>query len=93
MRKRTSIYRGRRNWIRHSIKKKGGLSRQLGIPEKENIPVTLLKKIKAAPVGSTVSNPTKTGKRKIKVTKKLKKRATLALTLKRLGLKKRKKRK
>ena len=88
MRKRTSIYRGRKNWIHHSIKKKGGLSRQLGIPEKDNIPVTLLRKVKTAPIGSTVSNPTKTGRRKIKVTKKLKKRATLALTLKRLRRKK-----
>ena len=92
MTKRTSIYKGKKKWIRRSVKKKGGLSRQLGIPEKDNIPVTLLKKIKAAPIGSTVSNPTKTGKRRIKVTRKMKQRATLALTLKRFSRKRRKKR-
>jgi len=82
----------KRKWIPRNMKK-GALSRQLGIPEKENIPVTLLKKIKNAKVGSTITNPTKTGKRKIKVTRKLKRRAVIALTLKRLSKRKKKKRK
>lgn len=90
MKKRTSIYKGKRKWIRHSIKKKGGLSRQLGIPEKENIPVTLLKRVKQAKTGTTITNPTKTGKKKIRVTKKMKKRAILALTLKRFKKRRRK---
>jgi len=64
--------------------KKGALSRQLGIPEKDNIPFTLLEKIKKAEIGTVVKNPTKSGKEDIKVTKKLKKRAVLALTMKRL---------
>ena len=74
--------RKKRKWIRKAIKRPGALSKQLDIPEEKNIPVTLLKKIKAAKVGDTVKNPTKTGRRRVKVTRKLKKRATLAFTLK-----------
>jgi len=76
--------RRRRYWIQKAIKKPGALSRQLGIPIKKNIPISLLKKIRNAKIGSTITNPTKTGKRRIKVTRLLKKRAVLALTLKRL---------
>ena len=76
--------RRRRYWIQSAIKKKGALSRQLGIPIQKNIPFTLLEKIRHAKIGSTITNPTKTGKRRIKVTRLLKKRAVLALTLKRL---------
>lgn len=76
--------RRRRYWIQKAIKKPGALSRQLGIPVQKNIPISLLKKIRSAKVGSTITNPTKTGKRRIKVTRLLKKRAVLALTLKRL---------
>mgnify|MGYP000047013403 CR=1 FL=1 len=68
--------------------KRGALSRQLNIPVEKNIPKTLLRKIKATKIGSTIRNPTKTGKARIKVTKKLKKRATLALTLKEIAEKK-----
>lgn len=64
--------------------KKGALSRQLGIPEEKNIPMTLLNKIARTKIGETISNPTKTGRRRIKVTNLLKKRAVLARTLKRL---------
>ena len=71
-------------WIQKTGLKKGALSRQLGIPERENIPITLLEKIRKAPIGSTIRNPTKRGKRLIKVTRLLKKRAVLALTLKRI---------
>ena len=77
--------RRRRYWIQSAIKKKGALSRQLGIPIKKNIPISLLEKIRNAKIGSTITNPTKTGKRRIKVTRLLKKRAVLALTLKRLS--------
>ena len=71
------------------MKRPGALSRQLGIPIKDNIPKTLLEKIAKTPIGKTIRNPTKKGKRRIKVTRKLKKRAVLALTLKRLAEKKR----
>ena len=76
--------RRRRYWIQSAIKQKGALSRQLGIPIEKNIPISLLEKIRNAKIGSTITNPTKTGKRRIKVTRLLKKRAVLALTLKRL---------
>ena len=65
--------------------KKGVLSRQLNIPEEENIPMTLLNKIISAEAGQTIKNPTKIGKRVIKVTRKLERRAILARNLKRIG--------
>jgi len=72
-----------KKFIKKAALKKGALSRQLGIPEKDNILFTLLEKIKKAEIGTTIKNPTKSGKQEIKVTKKLKKRAVLALTMKR----------
>ena len=77
-------------WIQRAVKRPGALSRQLGIPIKDNIPKTLLEKIAKTPIGKTIRNPTKKGKRRIKVTRKLKRRAVLALTLKRLAEKKKK---
>ncbi len=62
--------------------KKGSLSRMLGIPERKNIPLTLLRKIVKTDCGKTIENPTKSGKKTIKVTKLLKKRARFALTMK-----------
>ena len=86
MAKRYSIYNKKkskkRKWIQKAVKKLGALSRQLNIPKEKNIPTTLLKKINSAKVGTTIKNPTKTGRRKIKVTRKLKWRASLALRLK-----------
>lgn len=73
-----------KRWIQKAAIKKGALSRQLGIPEAEDIPVTLLKAIKKTTTGETVKNPTKSGKRSYKVTQKLKRRAVLALTLKKM---------
>ena len=64
--------------------KKGSLSSQLKIPEKDNIPITLLNKIIKARAGDTIRNPTKSGKRRIKVTRLLERRAILARTLKKL---------
>jgi len=75
----------RRRWIRHAIKRRGALSRQLRIPERENIPITLLRRIRAAPIGATVRNPTTKGRRTIRVTRLVKRRAVLALTLKRIA--------
>ena len=62
--------------------KKGALRKQLSIPEKEDIPLGLLKKIKETSTGTIITNPTKRGKRHYKVTKLMKKRASLAITLK-----------
>lgn len=71
-------------WIPKIDMKKGALSRQLEIPKEENIPISLLAKIKKAKIGTTITNPTKTGKRRIKVTRLLKRRAVLAHTLKKI---------
>lgn len=76
---------GRKKPIRFIQKaklKKGALSRQLKIPEKENIPITLLRKINRTQIGKTVINPTKKGKKSIKVTRLLKRRSVFATTLK-----------
>jgi len=49
----------------------------------KTIPKSLLSKIKRAEIGDTVRNPTETGKRRVKVTRLLKKRAVLAHILRR----------
>ena len=76
----------KKKWIQSALSKHkpGSLSHQLQIPVKENIPFTLLEKIKTTPIGKIIINPTKSGKRRIKVTKLLKQRAVLALNLKRI---------
>ena len=75
-----------RKWIAKAKIKKGALSKELGIAEAKNIPKTLLLKIKGTNIpkgkkSKTIRNPTKTGKRNVKVTSTTKKRASLALTL------------
>ncbi len=62
--------------------KKGALSKQLSIPIKKNIPITLLNKIISAKPGDTITNPTKIGIKKIKVTRLLERRSILARNLK-----------
>lgn len=69
-------------WIQKVHMKKGALSRQLKIAEKSNIPKTLLNKIVGARAGQTISNPTQTGRKRIKVTRLLERRAILARNLK-----------
>ncbi len=75
---------GKRKFIQNIGIKKGALSKQLNIPERANIPMTLLNKIIAARPGDIIRNPTQTGKRKIKVTRLLERRAILARNLKNL---------
>jgi hypothetical protein len=77
------------NWIPDAVKnhKPGSLHRMLDVPQSETIPFTLLDKTCHTPIGKTVKNPTQTGKKKVKVTKLVKKRSCLALTLKRIGKK------
>ena len=74
-----------RYWIQDAVKshKKGTLHRQLGVPMNKRIPKVLLSHIKSADIGKTVRNPSKTGRRRVKVTGLLKKRAVLAHTLRR----------
>ncbi len=69
--------------------KKGALSRQLGIPIEEDIPMTLLNKIIAAKAGQTITNPTKMGSKRILVTRLLERRSILARNLKRIAQRRR----
>jgi len=76
-------------WIKKAVKRPGALSRQLGIPVKKDIPITLLKKVIKARPGQVIKNPTMLGKRKLKVTRLMERRAILAINLK--NIRKRKK--
>lgn len=70
-----------KDWIQKAKIKKGALHRQLVVTG--DIPVTLLKKIKRSKTGTTISNPTKKGKRRIPVTSLLKRRVNFALNVRR----------
>mgnify|MGYP003134982569 FL=1 len=60
--------------------KEGALSKQLGIPEEKNIPMSLLTKLKNIKIGEEFTHNNK----KMKMTNLLKKRITLAITLKKM---------
>lgn len=70
-----------RKFIKKDIKQPGSLRRQLGVKRGEKIPKTLLNTIVKANAGDTIRNPTKVGKKRIKVTRKLERRAIFAQTL------------
>jgi len=74
---------GGKYWIQEAgdHKHKGSLHRQLGIPQDQRIPKTLLQKIQAAETGEKIRNPTETGKRRIAVTMLLKRRTAFALNV------------
>ena len=74
----------KKKWIQKVGIKKGSLSNQLGIPEKDNISVALIDKIVSAKIGDIIVNPSKKGKKKIKVTRLLKLRTVLAKNLKKI---------
>lgn len=67
-----------RRLMRLSIKHPEEFRRQLGIVKRERIPITLLNRIIDADPGDTIKNPTKTGKKHIKVTKLLEHRSIMA---------------
>lgn len=74
------------NKLRATTKVGSGVThRMLGVPKSQKLPFTLLEAIRTTPIGSYVRNPTQVGKTRIKVTPLLKKRAVLALNLKRAG--------
>lgn len=75
-------------WIQKIHMKKGTLHRQLGISEDKKIPLSLLNKIISASPGEVITNPSKVGRKKIKVTRVLEKRANLARNLKNISNKK-----
>lgn len=74
-----------RLWIQKTGLKKNVFSNQLGIRSKQKIPMALLNKIIAAKQGDNVKNPTRIGRKSIKVTALLKKRAVLVRNLKRIS--------
>ncbi|MBU2615962.1 MAG: hypothetical protein KKC19_02565 [Nanoarchaeota archaeon] len=74
-------------WIQKIHLKRGVLHTQLGIPQDKKIPISLLNKIIAAKSGDTITNPSKLGKKRIKVTHILEKRANLAKNLKSISKK------
>jgi len=61
--------------------KAGSLHRQLGVPYDKKIPKSFLVVIKRTTIGEVARNPTKTGKRRVTVTRLLKKRGVLAHTV------------
>jgi hypothetical protein len=67
-------------WIPKAIKSKSALKKQLHIPDGETISMTTLEEIKRKEPGTHIRSKGK----QVKVTKCLKKRATLAMTLKKL---------
>jgi hypothetical protein len=71
-----------KKWIQKTELRKGALSKQLKIPIKKNIPMTLLNEIIQAKPGQTIKNPTNIGKKKIKVTRLMERRTILARNLK-----------
>ena len=71
-------------WIQKIGLKKGALHRQLGVPLDEKIPVGLLDVIIKAEVGDVVRNSAKVGFRRIRVTRKIERRAILARNLRKL---------
>jgi len=76
-----------KKWIQKAMIKPGTLHKQLEIPEDKKIPMTLLNKIIKAKAGDTITNPTKIGKKKIKVTSLLEHRTILARNLKKMSKK------
>ncbi len=61
----------------------GALSRQLGIPTKDDIPRGLLDEINSTPIGRVAHNPMKTGNAHYRVTRLMKNRSVLARNMKR----------
>ncbi len=64
--------------------KKGALSKQLGIPVEKDIPKSLLRKLKKMKIGESTDYKGKN----IKITRLLKQRVNLAMTLKGMNKKK-----
>ncbi len=71
-------------WIQKLHLKKGALHKELGVPLDKKIPRSLLDKIISAKAGEVITNPTKTGEKKIKVTRTIERKAILARNLKNL---------
>jgi len=72
-------------WIQKIRLKRGILHKELGIPSQMKIPVSLLNKIISAKAGETITNPSKVGRERIKVTRAIEQRAILARNLKNIS--------
>ena len=72
-----------KKWIQEADVKKGTLHKALGIEEDQTIPKTLVDKIVNTDIGETITNPTSTGKKTIKVTKEIKSKANFAKNVRR----------
>jgi len=71
-------------WIGKVLSRKpGALHRQLGISRGTKIPKTLLTEIHGSDAGDIIKNPTKTGRRRYRVTPLLKRRVNPVLTARR----------
>ncbi len=73
-----------KRWIQRAIHRPGKLHSDLGVPKGTKIPMTLLDKIINAKAGQTITNLSKVGKKRIKVTRKIEQRAILARNLKKM---------
>jgi hypothetical protein len=73
-----------KRWIQKAIHRPGKLHSDLEIPKGEKIPMSLLNALVKAKAGEIVKNPTKVGKKKIVLTRKIEQRAILARNLKRM---------
>jgi len=73
----------KKKWIQNVVRpsERGLFHKQLGISVKQRIPKTLVEKIVKTPIGKRIRNPTKTGKRRLKVTLLAKRRAVFALNV------------
>lgn len=72
----------KRRWIQKAVdpRKRGSLHRQLGIARGKKIPGKLLREVQRAEVGRVV----RAGGKRVRVTRLVKKRVNLALTLRRM---------
>jgi len=72
----------RRRWIQKAVdpRKKGSLHRQLGVSKGKKIPRELLTAVQRAEVGRVV----RAGGKRIRVTRLMKKRVNLAVTLRKV---------
>jgi len=76
-----------KRWIQKAIHKPGRLHKDLNIQKNQKIPMSLLNAIIKAKAGQIITNPTKIGKKKIKVTRKIEQRAIFAKNLKNISKK------
>lgn len=70
-----------KKFIKDAIKHHGALHLQLNIPRDEPIPTSLLQMIVRSKSGQTISNPTNSGLKRIRITLLMKRRAQFALNI------------